>query len=348
MKKLIIIISLALLSISGISQEFEYRYVTTTREPFNTIYDAGKVILVGTSDQFYKLTATTPRTNYTMQDVIRAGTYTILTLPYSSVDTGTIKTTTNQTKYGDLSLIGDMDASTLSITTTITTGGNITGNGTANHLLGVGAASNIGLLTLGSEGGGKFVLDDIDASDDQAPMWYLQSANNGSAGRFYIGWADRSSGTVMTGGSDVMVVTETAFTLGSTDQVGTQDLYMKDLEVNQVTHLDNTSTWSDAISREEVLYLAEGGTITLTASTSGIIEIYGESYGITDTIYASAHFSSDAAVALHSTSSGNVTTTITTSNLCIVDSGSQVSIINRIGRTIMMYLRIKYFTPSFP
>lgn len=52
----------------------------------------------------------------------------------------------------------------------------------------------------------QLVLEDLDATDEQEPFWYLQSANNGSAGRFYLGYADRS-GTNLTGNADILVLT---------------------------------------------------------------------------------------------------------------------------------------------
>jgi hypothetical protein len=49
----------------------------------------------------------------------------------------------------------------------------------------------------------QLVLEDLDAANAQEPFMYFQSANNGSQGRGYIGFADRS-GTNLTGNADIL------------------------------------------------------------------------------------------------------------------------------------------------
>ena len=97
----------------------------------------------------------------------------------------------------------------------VSTTGNVNSLGTLNHFSGAGAGAATGVITSSSNGTPQLILNDLDATDAQEPMWYLQSANNASKGVFYLGYGDRSSGTTMTGYTDVMVVDPNNFGFGS-------------------------------------------------------------------------------------------------------------------------------------
>jgi len=114
----------------------------------------------------------------------------------------------------------------------VSTTGNILGLGTLNHLSGAGGGAATGVLTLSSNGTPQLVLNDLDAANAQEPMWYFQSANNASKGILYMGYGDRSSGTTMTGYTDVMVVDASSFTLGSTIGAGTQNFHAGYVEID--------------------------------------------------------------------------------------------------------------------
>jgi len=126
--------------------------------------------------------------------------------------------------------------------------GNILGLGTLNHLSGAGGGAATGVLTLSSNGTPQLVLNDLDAADAQEPMWYMQSANNASKGIFYFGYGDRSSGTVMTGYTDVMLVDASSFTLGSTIGTGTQTLYSGKIVGNDSARVEGSSLFKRPIN----------------------------------------------------------------------------------------------------
>ncbi len=132
------------------------------------------------------------------------------------------------------------------------------------------------------------------------------------------------------------------------DTLFTSEVVANLSNIGTITVYDSVTTWKGIKSFEEYAEMADGGTMTLTASTAGVIEIYGETSGVGDTIYASAHFSSDAAVSKHLDCTLNVADTDVASKFCIYDSGSAVVIKNALGRNGQFYIRVKYFTPSFP
>lgn len=75
------------------------------------------------------------------------------------------------------------------------------------------SANEYPMVRLTSDAGlPQLVLEDLDAADSQEPFWYFQSANNGSAGRMYLGYADRT-GTNLTGNTDVLTLSTTQITV---------------------------------------------------------------------------------------------------------------------------------------
>lgn len=71
------------------------------------------------------------------------------------------------------------------------------------------SANNNPMVRFKSDAGlPQMVFEDLDANDAQEPFVYLQSANNGAQGRFYIGFADRS-GTNLTGNTDIALFSPT-------------------------------------------------------------------------------------------------------------------------------------------
>jgi hypothetical protein len=147
----------------------------------------------------------------------RAGDYT----------SGSNKLIINNTFGGvDTALIyGDFAAKTLEFNAITTVDCTLIVTETGSHFYDANASANLGIQTLSSSGTQQIVLNDLDAVASQEPMWYLQSANNGSKGIFYLGYADRSSGIIMTGMTDVMVVDQTSVTLGTTIGTGVHTLH---------------------------------------------------------------------------------------------------------------------------
>jgi len=147
--------------------------------------------------------------------------------------------------------------------------------GTGSHFYDAAASSSIGLVTLSTNGTQQLVLNDLDAGDAQEPFWYLQSANNASKGIFYLGYADRSAGTTMTGATDVMIADASSLTLGSAQGTGTQALYAGAIDGTSL-NITGAATFSSTItakgltndgSPDSVLTIA-GGVVYRTVSSA--------------------------------------------------------------------------------
>ncbi len=87
------------------------------------------------------------------------------------------------------------------------------------RIIDVGASSSVGLVRLTTNGGFQLVLEDSDAANDKVPFWYFQSANNGSKGILYLGYANRT-GTSLTGSTDRMIMDSASVTFGASIGVG--------------------------------------------------------------------------------------------------------------------------------
>jgi len=104
--------------------------------------------------------------------------------------------------------------------------GNFYGTGTNSSFIGTGgSANNAALKVATASGTPQLILDDVDATDAQEPMWFMQSANDATNGVLYIGYGDRSDAITMTGKTDMIIVTPTDFTLGITEQLGIIPIY---------------------------------------------------------------------------------------------------------------------------
>ena len=163
-----------------------------------------------------------------------------------------------QSHTNNVSFNNSLTATDTVFAATVSTTGNILGLGTRSHLSGAGGAASGGTLTLSTNGTPQLVLNDLDAADAQEPMWYFQSANNASKGIFYLGYGDRSSGIVMTGYTDVMLVDASSFTLGAVIGTGTQALYAGDVTISGQTLSQGTTNRLDVENSLDVadsLYL---------------------------------------------------------------------------------------------
>ena len=84
---------------------------------------------------------------------------------------------------------------------------------TTSLLVSATSANNNPMVRLTSAAGlPQLVLEDLDATDAQEPFLYFQSANNASAGRGYIGFADRS-GTNLSSNADILALKPTGLEL---------------------------------------------------------------------------------------------------------------------------------------
>lgn len=98
--------------------------------------------------------------------------------------------------------------------------------------------------------------EDTDADNAQQPFWYWESANNGSKGIFYLGYANRT-GTSTYGATDVLLIDSVSATFGSVIGTGTKKVYA--LSFNNFT-LRQGSSLSDTTK-----FLSNADSTTLKA-----------------------------------------------------------------------------------
>ena len=135
---------------------------------------------------------------------------------------------------------------------------NLAVTGTNSSFIGTGgSANNAALKVATASGTPQIILDDVDATDAQEPMWYFQSANDAVNGVLYIGYGDRSNAITMTNKTDMIIIEPGTFTLGATTLVGDVDIYAADATFANVAGTGATFN---------ITTVTAGTTITLDAA----------------------------------------------------------------------------------
>lgn len=187
MKKQITIASLLLLILGTVCYNLSSQVFIPTITAIPATYNTDQFTL--TSDRILYIKSGALTTNGVFTGGLSTDTLSVTTT--STLDT--LAVTNAATVGGTLGVTGLLTG------TAISSSGNLFVNATS--------ANDDPMVRLTSAAGlPQLVLEDLDATDEQEPFWYLQSANNGSAGRFYLGYADRS-GTNLTGNADILVLT---------------------------------------------------------------------------------------------------------------------------------------------
>lgn len=163
-------------------------------------------------------------------------------------------------------------ASFLSATPVLWTGSHSFAN--THTITGVSANDNPILRVRSTTGLPQFVLEDIDATDAQEPFIYFQSANSGSVGQGFIGFADRS-GTNLVSNTDLLKFGPTIGLqiLGATPIANTK--ITLGIQVGSGTTADDgtlTNTFGTAFSSPPyvVVQVTGGGTVVRTNAISAV------------------------------------------------------------------------------